>query len=512
MTDTVTRTQSHQRRNYNKVNTSRVGGDQRLETITQLNKRDDSKVGQNKRSVNYDKTTQIDRFRNLSNKPYKNNPRFNKHRKYEKTIIPKAVQEQSALCKRYKYVYVRKANGNVYNNSTIYVDTQVAHKYQIEKLFNDALEKAKQMPEIFGKDFECDIMVNLVRNRGDEYLGYAFVDVTNPVFYYVILGLNPDGTERALYVDDVGKNNSVNGKLTITKGGTISEQEAKNYLTSGSTVVSMEKPPWVSETANLVINNTGANNTESDDTESDNSEPNNTEPNDMRSDKIPNGESAYNTVSLQDEGKDKNNNSLQYLADDPMNKTENYSSWADDVDDECSRDYTSHKTTTYTKPIPKTKYDIEPLLKLGKYEFDEFQKLHYKNKEKEGSVRVSPGFINPGVDTSIYYDRTLYVSDVPVKDYDFLYTLFARYARYSDPIQSDGTFYPKIVIKESRKKTLFATVTYQNAYDTAFALTMLQKIRANYRGKDIQMSVRYAKKLNYNKDNQYDTFSENTEV
>ena len=116
--------------------------------------------------------------------------------------IPTAVLKQIELRKRHKYVYRVVNNGNVENNCTLYVNTGVAHAYQIEGIFQEVIERAKTMPEIFGSDFECDAKVNVVRRHSGEYMAYAFVDLTDPKLYYALIGCNVDGTERAEYIED----------------------------------------------------------------------------------------------------------------------------------------------------------------------------------------------------------------------------------------------------------------------------------------------------------------------
>jgi len=132
----------------------------------------------------------------------KEKPRQNRPRERPRIDIPAPVKAQLALCRKYKYDYRKLSNGNIENNSTLYLSTFVAHYHQVEKLFLDAIERAKKMPEIFGENFECDVRINLVRSYKEEYLGYAFADVSNPELYNVLTGRNPDGSERAEYVDD----------------------------------------------------------------------------------------------------------------------------------------------------------------------------------------------------------------------------------------------------------------------------------------------------------------------
>lgn len=301
-----------------------------------------------------------------------------------KQPIPALIIKQREICKKYKYSYRVASNGNVYNNSTLYVTTGVAHPHQIEKLFEAAIERAKKMPEIFGNDFECDFQVNVVRKYTGEYMAYAFVDVTNPKLYYTMIGYNADGTDRALYIDD---------------------------------------PNWV----------------------------------------------PPKNIPKPDENKSRN--------------------W-------CDMDDNDNINEIFIAP-PKIRQELKPLIQLDEYEYDDQQREHLRTDETHGNVSVSPAFITPGVKEG-YDDCNLYVSEVPAVDYDFLYAIFTRYARY----ENENGHYPKIEIRrcaqEKNNKTgIFAVVKYCHYYDTSFALAMLQKVRAKYNGEDITMPVRYAFKGRY---------------
>ena len=293
-----------------------------------------------------------------------------------KKPIPTAVQKQRELRAKYNYCYRTVTNGNVENNTTLYITTGVAHAHQIKALLDESIEKAKSMPEVFGADFECSAVLNLVRRFDGNYMGYGFGDVTNPKLYYALIGCNVDGSDRAELVDD---------------------------------------PNWK-----------------------------------------------------------------------PPSFKKDETSWADQEDD--------------GPPIPpKIRKELPPLIQLEKYEYDEQQKEHLQTTETHGYISISPAFITPGVNTE-YDDCSLYVSEVPTIDYDFLYELFARYARYTHPSE-DNRYYPRINIRKciprndqkvEGKTGIFAIIEYAHPYDASFALCMLQKIRAIYHGKEIAMPVRYA--------------------
>lgn len=127
-------------------------------------------------------------------------------------VVPQPVREQWKLREKHNYEYRVLENGNIENNSTLYIATRVAHTYQIESLFHQAIQRAKSMPEIFGEDFDCDVVVNLVRRNTGQYVGVAYVDVSSPIFYNVLIGLHPDGSERAEYYDDPSWIPPVSGK------------------------------------------------------------------------------------------------------------------------------------------------------------------------------------------------------------------------------------------------------------------------------------------------------------
>ena len=117
--------------------------------------------------------------------------------------VPKAVAEQLRLCTTSKYSYrVIKNSGNVENNSTLYITTGPAHPSQVNEIFDKAVQKAALMPELFGENYKCSIILNFVHTRKGSYIGYAFVDISDPKLYYALIGCNVDGTERVEYIDD----------------------------------------------------------------------------------------------------------------------------------------------------------------------------------------------------------------------------------------------------------------------------------------------------------------------
>jgi len=103
--------------------------------------------------------------------------------------------------KRYDYKYNVLNNGNIENNTTLYVNTHVAHYHQIKKIFDDVIIKAKNMPEYFGNDFECDAIINHVTFENGSYVKHSFVDLSNPKLYNALIGKLPNGEPNVKYID-----------------------------------------------------------------------------------------------------------------------------------------------------------------------------------------------------------------------------------------------------------------------------------------------------------------------
>ena len=113
--------------------------------------------------------------------PKKSSPKRKQFKNKPTTVLaPVAVDEQKRLRSKFQYRYRSVNNGNVENNSTLYVNTGVAHPHQVEEIFNEVIERSRNMPEVFGENFECDVQVNLVRKHNGQYMAYAFVDLSNP--------------------------------------------------------------------------------------------------------------------------------------------------------------------------------------------------------------------------------------------------------------------------------------------------------------------------------------------
>lgn len=80
-----------------------------------------------------------------------------------------------------------------YDTHTIYCDSGVASASQISTCLKKAILQAEK---ILKKPTNCRYKINLLVNKEGEYFGYGYIWVSSEEIYWMLLGRNPDGTER----------------------------------------------------------------------------------------------------------------------------------------------------------------------------------------------------------------------------------------------------------------------------------------------------------------------------
>jgi hypothetical protein len=99
------------------------------------------------------------------------------------------------------------------DNHTLYVKCEGATFEDIKLSFTDAISEYQKK---YDNNLTCSFRINLLEDKNNISLGIAYVFLTNPAVYYMILGKNPDGSDRIEYRDDPSYGNSSNW-ITITK-------------------------------------------------------------------------------------------------------------------------------------------------------------------------------------------------------------------------------------------------------------------------------------------------------
>lgn len=102
---------------------------------------------------------------------------------------------------------------------TLYVKCDCATAEQIRRSFSEALTTYQATT---GTKLECRFKVNLVEDRNGTSFKIAFVFVTNSSVYYMLLGKNPDGSDRIEYRDDPSWSPPTDGDVNDAGWSTIS--------------------------------------------------------------------------------------------------------------------------------------------------------------------------------------------------------------------------------------------------------------------------------------------------
>lgn len=76
---------------------------------------------------------------------------------------------------------------------TIYCESGVANKEQVSECLKVAIEQADR---VLGVKTNCKYKVNLILSKEGKYFGFGYIRVSDPRIYWMLLGKNPDGTER----------------------------------------------------------------------------------------------------------------------------------------------------------------------------------------------------------------------------------------------------------------------------------------------------------------------------
>ena len=75
----------------------------------------------------------------------------------------------------------------------LYVDSGVATQDQVAESLKQTIYKADK---ILGYPTNCRYKVNLIVDKEGKYFGFGYIRVSDPKIYWMLVGRNPDGTER----------------------------------------------------------------------------------------------------------------------------------------------------------------------------------------------------------------------------------------------------------------------------------------------------------------------------
>lgn len=96
-----------------------------------------------------------------------------------------------------------KSKGEYTNNHLLHIVTGVATEEQVKASLKSAIAEALRVCKQMKLNVtDGRFKVNLVSNRHGETFGYAYAWIVSPDIFYLLIGRNPDGSERFEKIDD----------------------------------------------------------------------------------------------------------------------------------------------------------------------------------------------------------------------------------------------------------------------------------------------------------------------
>ena len=81
----------------------------------------------------------------------------------------------------------------MHDTNTLYVESGVATESQVSECLKKAIQESNK---VLGYDTQCKFKVNLIVGNDGKYFGFGYIRISEPKIYWMLLGRNPDGTER----------------------------------------------------------------------------------------------------------------------------------------------------------------------------------------------------------------------------------------------------------------------------------------------------------------------------
>lgn len=101
-----------------------------------------------------------------------------------------------------------------YDRHTLYLMSGPGTEKQLTEFFKDLLQQVKR----FVPDLDCRFKTNVILNREGGNTGISYVYIVDSRAYFMILGKNPDGSDRVIYEEsEEEKAKSVQGQKPLTE-------------------------------------------------------------------------------------------------------------------------------------------------------------------------------------------------------------------------------------------------------------------------------------------------------
>lgn len=92
-------------------------------------------------------------------------------------------------------IFISNRAARTYDRHTLYLISGPGTEQQLTAFFDDLLKQVKK----FVPDLDCRFRVNVILNKENRNTGITYVYLVDSRAYFMILGKNPDGTERVVY-------------------------------------------------------------------------------------------------------------------------------------------------------------------------------------------------------------------------------------------------------------------------------------------------------------------------
>lgn len=101
----------------------------------------------------------------------------------------------------YKNTY-NSVSGHYENNTTLFISKGYATEQQLRATIDDAyLQLRQKHPNV-----RSDYILNYISSSKDKLCNYAFMDVSNPVFFYALCGLDINGQRKRIVIQEFDPN------------------------------------------------------------------------------------------------------------------------------------------------------------------------------------------------------------------------------------------------------------------------------------------------------------------
>src|SRR5213080_4719336 len=124
-----------------------------------------------------------------------------------------------------------------YDQHTLYIESGAITEKKLDQILKDAFGKLKRNSELKKNKIGINYVMKIVTNKNGDLLGRAYLWVEDPQLYYILNGLNPNGSERIERRPNPNWNEDESYQIPSgVKWGDIVEEEPEIIITKPSLI------------------------------------------------------------------------------------------------------------------------------------------------------------------------------------------------------------------------------------------------------------------------------------